>query len=201
MVSFPAKPELSRSLKLVGAAVSTFSGRVESPRQDGFKQSIAPDDDDSESDVNINITVSDTDSDSADIVIEPDTDNDRFMNFTSSSVSNLITTGPLPPEGSVPAVNNPENSGKDYPDPSPPLHLSTSVSESSILTPPNINPTPIIKIPTPIGIGSVNPEPTTTVLEDTPDFSKIPSFQPASSSSAIPELPLPPDPYAAFLDS
>ena len=201
VVSFPAKPELSRSGELVGAMVSTISGRVESPRQDGFKQSIAPDDDDSESDVNINITVSDTDSDSADIVIEPDTDNDRFMNFTSSSVSNLITTGPLPPEGSVPAVNNPENSGKDYPDPSPPLHLSTSVSESSILTPPNINPTPIIKIPTPIGIGSVNPEPTTTVLEDTPDFSKIPSFQPASSSSAIPELPLPPDPYAAFLDS
>ena len=201
VVSFPAKPELSRSLKLVGAAVSTFSGRVESPRQDGFKQSIAPDDDNSESDVNINITVSDTDSDSADIVIEPDTDNDRFMNLTSSSVSNLITTGPLSPEGSVLTVNNPKNSGRDYPDPSPPLHLSTSVSESSILTPPNINPTPIIKIPTPIGIGSVNPEPTTTVLEDTPDFSKIPSFQPASSSSAIPELPLPPDPYAAFLDS
>ena len=201
VVSFPAKPELSRSLKLVGAAVSTFSGRVESPRQDGFKQSIAPDDDNSESDVNINITVSDTDSDSADIVIEPDTDNDRFMNLTSSSVSNLITTGPLSPEGSVLTVNNPKNSGRDYPDPSPPLHLSTSVSESSILTPPNINPTPIIKIPTPIGIGSVNPEPTTTVLEDTPDFSKIPSFQPASSSSAIPELPLPPDPYAAFLDA
>ena len=201
VVSFPAKPELSRSGELVGAMVSTISGRVESPRQDGFKQSIAPDDDNSESDVNINITVSDTDSDSADIVIEPDTDNDRFMNLTSSSVSNLITTGPLSPEGSVLTVNNPKNSGRDYPDPSPPLHLSTSVSESSILTPPNINPTPIIKIPTPIGIGSVNPEPTTTVLEDTPDFSKIPSFQPASSSSAIPELPLPPDPYAAFLDS
>ena len=201
VVSFPAKPELSRSGESLGAAVYTSSGRVESPRQDGFKQSIAPDDDDSESDVNINITVSDTDSDSADIVIEPDTDNDHFMNLTSSSVSNLITPGPLPPEGSVPAVNNPENSGKDYPDPSPPLRLSTSVSESSMLTPPNINPTPIIKIPTPIGIGSVNPGPTTTVLEDTPDFSKIPSFQPASSSSAIPELPLPPDPYAAFLDS
>ena len=201
MVSFPAKPELSRSGESLGAAVYTSSGRVESPRQDGFKQSIAPDDDDSESDVNINIIVSDTDSDSADIVIEPDTDNDRFMNLTSSSVSNLITTGPLPPEGSVPAVNNQENSGRDYPDPSPPLHPSTSVSESSMLTPPNINPTPIIKIPTPIGIGSVNPVPTTTVLEDTPDFSKIPSFQPASSSSAIPELPLPPDPYAAFLDS
>ena len=201
VVSFPAKPELSRSRELVGAAVSTFSGRVESPRQDGFKQSIAPDDNDSESDVNINIIVSDTDSDSADIVIEPDTDNDRFMNLTPSSVSNLITTSPLPPEGSVPTVNYPDNSVKDYPDPSPPLHPSTSVSESSMLTPPNINPTPIIKIPTPIGIGSVNPVPTTTVLEDTPDFSKIPSFQPASSSSAIPELPLPPDPYAAFLDS
>ena len=201
VVSFPAKPELSRSGESLEAAVYTSSGRVESPRQDGFKQSIAPDDDDSESDVNINITVSDTDSDSADIVIEPDTDNDRFMNLTSSSVSNLITTIPLPPEGSVLTDNNPENSGKDYPDPSPPLHLSTSVSESSMLTPPNINPTPIIKIPTPIGIGSVNPGPTTTVLEDTPDFSKIPSFQPASSSSAIPELPLPPDPYVAFLDS
>ena len=201
VVSFPAKPELSRSRELVGAAVSTFSGRVESPRQDGFKQSIAPDDNDSESDVNINIIVSDTDSDSADIVIEPDTDNDRFMNLTPSSVSNLITTSPLPPEGSVPTVNYPDNSVKDYPDPSPPLHLSTSVSESSMLTPPNINPTPIIKIPTPIGIGSVNPEVSTTVSEDPIDFSNIPSFQPASSSSAIPELPLPPDPYAAFLDS
>ena len=201
VVSFPAKPELSRSGELVGAAVSTFSGRVESPRQDGFKQSIAPDDDDSESDVNINIIVSDTDSDSADIVIEPDADNDRFMNLTSSSVSNLITTSPLSPEESVPTFNNSENSGKDYPDPSPPLHLSTSVSESSILTPPNINPTPIIKIPTPIDIEPVNPEPTTTVLEDTPDFSKIPSFPSVSGSSAIPEPPLPPDPFAAFLDS
>ena len=198
VVSFPAKPELSRSGELVGAAVSTFSGRVESPRQDGFKQSIAPDDDDSESDVNINIIVSDTDSDSADIVIEPDTDNDRFMNLTSSSVSNLITTGPLSPERSVPTVNYPDNSVKDYPDPSSPLHRSTSVSESSILTPPNINPTPGIKIPPPLDIGSVNTGVSTSVTEDTPDFGKIPSFQPASSSLAIPE---PPNPYAAFLDS
>ena len=198
VVSFPAKPELSRSGELVGAMVSTFSGRVESPRQDGFKQSIAPDDDDSESDVNINITVSDTNSDSADIVIEPDTDNDRFMNLTSSSVSNLITTSPLSPERSVPTVNYPDNSVKDYPDPSSPLRRSTSVSESSILTPPNINPTPGIKIPPPLDIGSVNTGVSTSVTEDTPDFGKIPSFQPASSSLAIPE---PPNPYAAFLDS
>ena len=198
VVSFPAKPELSRSGPVVGAMVSTSSWRVESPRQDSMKESIAADDSDVTSDPDVNIVVTDTNSDSPEIRIEPDSDLDGFKNLTSSSVSNLITSGPLPPEGIVPAVNNPDNSGKDYPDPSPPLHQSPSSSEISAVTPPVVYPTPIIKIPTPINIGPVNPVVSTSVSEDPIDFSKIPSFQPASSSSAIPE---PPNPYAAFLDS
>ena len=201
VVSFPAKAVPLRSRESLGAAVYSPSRKVESPRRDMIKESIAPDDGDVASDMDVNIVVTDTDSDSADIVIDTSFDNDRFMNSTSSPDLNLITTRPLPPEGIVPADIHTDKPGKDYPDPSPPLRRSTSFSESSMFTPPNINPTPGIKIPTPIDMELVNTGLSTTVSEEPIDLSKIPSFQPVVGSSVIQEPPLPPDPFAAFLNS
>lgn len=202
VVSYLAKTESSRSGEALGATVHTPSERIGSFNRSVDREAITDDDSNASSDSDVNIIVEPEDSDIGDIVIHSDYENDPFKHSTSSPDPNLIFTNSVPSDDLVPVVINSEKTGKDLPDPSPPLYQSTSVSETSILTPPDFNPLPGIIIPPPLVIPPVNTEQSTSSVSDTIDINKIPtSFQHMSSSSAIPDPPLPPGSFAASLDS